>query len=136
MVYFNLCLTALNSVSKWLFKIVLFIFDIIIDRYLRLNKLEIKYAWMFLNDSFLDKRVITTSPSVVACACLYLGIKIHKEYSSSKANISYKNDVYDKEDQWWVKLSINEDILYDTADWITEVSLSVPKDSILSQRII
>jgi preprotein translocase subunit Sec63 len=91
---------------------------------------------MFLNDSLLDKRVITTSPSVVACACLYLGIKIHKEYSSSKANILSKNDVYDKEDQWWVKLSINEDNLYNTADWITEVSLSVSKDSVLSQRII
>jgi hypothetical protein len=91
---------------------------------------------MFLNDSFLDKRVITTSPSVVACACLYLGIKIQKEYSSIKGNGACKDGVNNGDDQWWLKLSINEDILYYTADWITDISLSVSKDGIQSQRII
>ena len=83
---------------------------------------------MFLNDSFHDKRIITTSPSVVACACLYLAIKIHKMYSSSKSIVSYEDDVHNNTNHWWLKLSINEDTLYYTADWITDISLSVSKD--------
>lgn len=82
---------------------------------------------MFLNDSFFDLRIVSTSAAVVACACIYLGIAtalstltltLTKKDSESSKNGSINSQ------KWWTKLAIDDVILFTTADWIANISLS------------
>jgi hypothetical protein len=91
-------------------------------RYLRIGNEEIKYAWMFLNDSFFDRRIISTPPAVIACSCIYLGIKA-SVLSSTKKKIFPFEDCGDSDHKWWTKLAVSDDVLFLTCDWITKISL-------------
>jgi hypothetical protein len=80
---------------------------------------------MFLNDSFFDLRIVSTSAAVVACACIYLGIAAavsalthtkNGSESSSRGSINAQ--------KWWTKLAIDDVILLATSDWIANISLS------------
>lgn len=80
---------------------------------------------MFLNDSFFDLRIVSTSAAVVACACIYLGIAaavstltLTKKDSESSSRGSINSQ------KWWTKLAIHDVILFTTADWIANISLS------------
>lgn len=77
---------------------------------------------MFLNDSFFDRRIISTSPAVVACSCIYLGIKA-SVLSSTKKNIFPFDESGDSDHKWWTKLAVSDDVLFLTSDWISDISL-------------
>lgn len=78
---------------------------------------------MFLNDSFFDLGILSTSSSVVACACIYLGITAADSTLVSNGNESSSRGSINSQ-KWWKKLSIDDDILFTTADWIANISLS------------
>ena len=91
-------------------------------RYLRIGNDEIKYAWMFLNDSFFDRTIISTPPAVIACSCIYLGIKASVLSTTRKKTFPSENCA-DGDHKWWTKLAVSDDILFLTCDWITKISL-------------
>lgn len=91
-------------------------------RYLRLGNEEIKYAWMFLNDSFFDLRIISAPPAVIACSCIYLGIKASVLPCTRKKTFPLEG-YGDSDHKWWTKLAVSDDILFLTCDWITKISL-------------
>ena len=91
-------------------------------RYLRLSNEEVKLSWMFLNDSFFDIRIVSTSATVVACACIYLGVRAAVSTLDKKGNESSNRGSINYQ-KWWTKLSIADDILFTTSDWIANISL-------------
>ena len=91
-----------------------------VARFLRLNNEEVKHSWMFLNDSFFDRRIITTPPAVAACACIFLGMR-SSILLSSKRKQAEKDSPADK---WWTRLAVKDDMMFYTAGWISDVSLS------------
>lgn len=84
-----------------------------------------KYSWMFLNDSFFDKKVLVFSPTVIACACIYLGKKSYIIYHDRKYINKDKNLLEKDRDKWWTKLGINDDILFSSISWISDISFSI-----------
>lgn len=94
-----------------------------IFRYLRLSNEEVKLSWMFLNDSFFDIRILSTSSAVLACACIYLGITTADSTLSNQGSESSSRGSINSQ-KWWKKLSIDDDILFTTADWIANIALS------------
>lgn len=78
---------------------------------------------MFLNDSFFDLRIVSTSPAVVACACIYLGIAAAVSTLTNKPSESSSRGSINSQ-KWWTKLAIDDVILLTTSDWIVNISLS------------
>lgn len=96
-----------------------------IAKQMQLENQEVKFAWMFMNDSFRNRRVISTPPAVIACACLYLGILL-----KSKAHVAINKKILlpsreynDGEEgslaKWWGLYGISDAALWDAAEWIS-----------------
>jgi hypothetical protein len=122
-----------------------------IAKQMRLENQEVKFAWMFMNDSFRDRRVISTPPAVIACACLHLGMTLNSKgrfpiaanggrktsiSSSSSSSMSMslslsmgasaeEGDVDDEESflaKWWGLYGISDNALWEAAEWISACS--------------
>jgi hypothetical protein len=89
-------------------------------RYLKLTSEEVKYSYMFLNDSLFSEKITSTPPAVTASSCIYLGVKFAYQSSVKKQN----NTTSINSQRWWTKLNINENELFAASDWIVETSLS------------
>jgi hypothetical protein len=113
-----------------------------VAKQLRLENEEVKYAWMFMNDSFRDKRVIFTPPAVLACACLHLGMIFNSkgangDDSGGTARAIDRSDLLpsseDGDDEesflakWWGLYGIDNRALAEAAEWISSCSLSASK---------
>jgi hypothetical protein len=110
-----------------------------VAKQLRLENEEVKYAWMFMNDSFRDKRVIFTPPAVLACACLHLGMIFNSKETngddSGRTKVIDRSDLLpsseDGDDEesflakWWGLYGIDNRALAEAAEWISSCSLSV-----------
>ena len=91
-------------------------------RYLKLKNDEVKFAWMFLNDCFFDRKVIDCTPTVLACACIYLGKRSTMLYHNRNNTPNNKTILNNASDKWWLRLGVTDDILFNSSAWIADIS--------------
>lgn len=88
-------------------------------RSLRLSRGTVHVAWNVLHDSYLSRYCVTSSaPNVIACASLYIAIKIvgveKAHYSSSGGTVT--TDLL--RSSWWSIFDTEDEILLVTVDAI------------------
>ena len=77
---------------------------------------------MFLNDCPFDKKVIHHTPTVIACACIYLGKKANVLYHNRNNIPNDKITSKNIPDKWWLRLGVTDEILFKSSSWIADIS--------------